>query len=373
MEKMRIPIIAASLIKFGDLWEKGIIDLIRDSSQKVLSDAGIKSNEVDELYIANEFSSIATGQSSLSSIAFEETGISNSVCVNAGDVSGAAAIKMAANSILAGQSDIVMVLGAEKITDLKISEISSLASSLISQKEEGFIGATVQSQFAIMTRKYLHDFRLNSHELSFIPSINHKNAVENEFAQYQFELSEEKISSSPFIAEPIRLLEASSYCDGSAAIIMCSRKVSKKFSRKIKANLIASSLVSDSLALSKRKSITAIESTAKASKEAFEAAGIKQKDVDLMEVHDFVPITEVLAVEDMGFAGKGDGIKFIRSNAKKINLSGGLKGCGHPLGATGIRQSIDIVKKLKKLRLRYGITQTLTGTGSMSAVNIFSV
>ena len=373
MPKMIIPIIGTSLIKFGDLWENGINDLIKECSQKAFSDAGIKSGEIDALYIANEFSSAAAGQSLLSSAAFEETGISNSVCINAGDASGAAAIKIAASSILSGENDVVMVLGAEKVSDLKTSVISSLMSGLIGQKEEGFIGATVLSQFAIMTRRYLHDFKLNSHELSFIPSINHKNAVENEFAQYRSEISEDKISSSPLSCEPIRLMEAASYCDGAAVIIMCSQKVSKKFSRKIKGRLIASCIASDSLSLSKRKSITSIESTAKAAKEAFETAGIKQKDIDLMEVHDFVPISEVMAVEDMGFARKGDGIKFIRNNSKKINSSGGLKGCGHPLGATGVRQAVDIVNNLKKSRMKYGITQTLAGAGSMSVVNIFGV
>ena len=226
---MKIPVISTSLIRFGDLWEKGLNDMIREVAQKALSSAGIKSYEVGTLYIANEFSSVASGQSLLSSMAFEETGITNSVCVNAGDASGSAAIKMAANSIMAGDDDIAMVLGVEKVTDLKMNEVNSLNSNLISQKEEGFAGATVQSQFAIITRKYLNDFKLNAKDLSFIPSINHKNAADNEYAQYRLELSEEKINSSPLAADPIRFLEMASYCDGAAALVMCSQKISKKF------------------------------------------------------------------------------------------------------------------------------------------------
>jgi acetyl-CoA C-acetyltransferase len=307
----------------------------------------------------------------LNSIAFEELGISNVVCVRVGDASGAAVIKEAANSILAGQSKIVMVLGVEKLTDLKTNEMLASSSSLISQ-EESFIGATVQSQFALITRKYLHKFKLKSRDLSFIPAMNHKNALDNEYAQYQFELSEEKINSSPLSADPIRMLECASYCDGCAALIMCDEETArKKFANINKRYLLASSLKNDFLSLSKRKSIVTIESSMKAAQEAYKAARIKPGVIDIMEIHDIVPISEILAIEDLGFAKKGEGIKFIKANYKKINCSGGLKGCGHAIGATGIRQAISVIDKLKESNMKYGLTHTLGGTGSVSVVNVF--
>lgn len=367
---MRTPIIATSLIKFGDLWEKGIRDLIREVGKKVMDNAKLASYQIDSLYIANEFSSKTTGQSMLSSIAFEEFGISNSVCVNAGDASGAAAVREASNSILSGQSKIAMVLGVEKVSDLQNKDILYLASSLIDNEEESFIGATVQSQFAMITRKYLNDFKLKDVDLSFIPSKNHKNAIDNEHAQYSSELKEEKIISSPLLAEPIRMLECASYCDGAAALIMCREEIAKKFN--VYGHLMASSLSSDSLSLSKRSSIIEMESTKKAAELSYKIAGIYPNSIDLMEVHDIVPISEVIAVEDLGFAKKGKGIKFIKSNIGRINLSGGLKACGNAIGATGVRQAINIMDKLKSNKLKYGLTQTLGGTGGVSVVNIFS-
>ena len=119
---MKIPIIATSLLKFGELWDKSINDLIREVGKKVLEDAGIQSSDIDSLFIANEFSSEASGQSMLNSVVFEELGISNVVCVKAGDASGSLAIKQAANSILAGQNKVSMVLGVEKVADLKCPE-----------------------------------------------------------------------------------------------------------------------------------------------------------------------------------------------------------------------------------------------------------
>lgn len=368
--KMKIPIIATSLLKFGELWDKSINDLIREVGKKVLEDAGIQSSDIDSLFIANEFSSEASGQSMLNSVVFEELGISNVVCVKAGDASGSLAIKQAANSILAGQNKVSMVLGVEKVADLKSGEMLALASSLISQQEESFMGATIPSQFALITRKYLYDFKLKAADLSFIPSRNHKNALHNEHAQYRFELPEEKISSSSLLSDPIRMLDCASYCDGAAAIILCNEKISDDFNNKIKGYLIGSALASDSLALSKRKSITTIESTVKAAKEAYALSGIKQKDINLLEVYDFVPIAEVLSVEDLGFAKKGQGIKFIKDN-ENINLSGGIKGCGNAIGATGVRQAVDVINNLKRKNMEYGLTHTLGGTGCISVVNIF--
>lgn len=367
---MNIPVIATSLTKFGDLWDKGIDDLIREVGNKALSNAGLKPNDVNCVYVANAFSSKTNGLSMLGSIAFEELGIANAVCINDADASGAAAIKEAANSIISGQNEIVMVLGVEKVTDFKTNEIMSLGSDFLSM-EESLVGATLQSQFAMITKRYLHDFRLKESDLSFIPSKNHSNAVPNEHAQYRFELSEEKIDSSPMLSNPIRMLDCAPFCDGAAALVMCSGNAAKRLGKKSRGNLLASSSAISQLSLSKRMSITSIESTAKASKNAFEAAGISQKDIDLLEVHDIVPISEVLSIEDMGFAKKGRGIKFIKSNLRKINPSGGLKACGHAFGATGVRQAVEIVNRLKSNNLKYGITHTLGGTGGIAVVNIF--
>ena len=367
---MRIPIISASSLKFGELWDKGINDLIRDAGKRAMDDAGLQPTDVDSLFISNVFSSKANGLSLLNSIAFEELGIGNSVCISAGDASGSAAIGEAANSIMSGQSKIAMVLGAEKVTDFKSNEIVSLTSEFLSQ-QESFIGATVQSQFAIITKKYIHDFRLNSNDLSFIPSKNHKNALDNEHAQFRFELKEDKILSSPVFSEPIRMFDCAAYCDGAAALVMCDETFAKKVKAKIKGYLLASSLATDSLSLSKRKSLTTIESTVKASKLAFDSAGISKDKIDLLEVHDIVPISEVLAVEDLGFAKKGSGMEFIKNNINKINLSGGLKACGHAIGATGLRQAADLLIRLKNSNLKYGITHAVAGTGGVSAVNIF--
>lgn len=292
--KMKIPIIAASQTKFGELWGKGIDELIKEAGENALRNTSLKPSDIGKLYIANAFAS-KTGHSLLSSVAHEELGISESIQVNAGDASGAVAIHEAANSIMSGESSLIMVLGVEKLSDFKTNELFSLSSGLVSMQESA-AGATVQSQFAIITKKYADNFKLNAREFSFIPSKNHKNALSNENAQYRFELPESKISSSPIIAEPLRMFDFASYCDGAALLVMCSPKIAKKFKNKVKGCLMASSFDSDCLSLSKRKSIIEFESAIRAGKKALESAKLDHDDIDLMEVHDFAPISEIMAI-----------------------------------------------------------------------------
>lgn len=368
---MKVPIIGAYSTGFGDLWDKDIGDLLEEAGINALKSAGISAKDIDAVYIANAFSSKINGQTLLASLCFERIGISRGICISSGDASGAVAIKEAANLILSGTAKRVMVIGVEKATDLKTNEMLAVAQDTIDEKEESFIGATVQSLFAIITRKYMADFGIGRDDLSFITSNSHKNGITNAAAQFRFELEPSKINSSAIISDPIRMLDCALYCDGASAIILCSDNAAEKSKGNVLGHVLGSGIASMPLALSKRKSITRIDSTANAAAEAYKMAGIGPKDISLIESYDIVPIAGVLSIEDMGLAEKGKGIEFIKKNPKMVNSSGGLKSCGHAAGATGVRQAVDIIKKLKENGLKYGISNAMSGTGSLSAVNIF--
>lgn len=365
---MNIPIISTSLIKFGELWDKDISDVIGEICKKALAES-LPKEKIDSAFIATSISSKLNNTSMLNSLVYENLGITNSVMINNGDSSGAEAIRQAALSIMSGESQIAIAIGIEKITDTRSNDILSLASGFLSQ-EEAFNGATIHSQFALITKKYIDKFNLKPNDLSIIPLMNHKHGSLNKYAQHNFEISLEKINSSPFLSEPIRMLEFAPFCDGAAAIILCNEKVSRKLTKKIKAYLIGSSLACDTLQLSKRESVTKFESVEKAANKAFEIASIPRQKIDLFEVHDIAPISEILAIEDMGFSKKGSALEFIKKNQNIINCSGGLKSCGHALGATGIRQSIDIISRLSKKK-KFGLTQSMSGIGSAAIINIF--
>jgi acetyl-CoA C-acetyltransferase len=367
---MKVPIIGTALLKFGDLWDVGIVELIENSGKKAIKSAGISAEEISTLYISNALSPHISGISMLNVVASEKLGIPINVPIISGEASGALAIKEAAQAILSGRCECALVIGAEKTSDLRTEEVNSATQSFLGE-EEVFIGATVQSQFAMMTKKYISTFGLKPEELSYIPSKSHKNALNNEFAQFCFGLDEKKINSSTIMSSPIRMLDCASYCDGAAALVLCSEDFAKAHQLKVIGNLIASSQATDSLSLSHRKDIISINSTTKASEEALSEARLKIKDVDLFEIYDQFPISEILGVEDMGLTVKGKGLEFIKANPKMVNLSGGIKSCGHAIGATGIRQAVDIIHRIKDNNLRYGLAHTLSGTGSMCVVNIF--
>src|SRR3989338_1787242 len=364
---MKIPIIGAYSTGFGDLWDKGMGDLLEEAGINALKSAGLTAKDVDAVYTANDFSSKISGHAPICSLCFERLGISSSVCISSGDASGAIAIKEAANLIMSGEAKYVLVIGAEKSTDLKTNEMLAVAQDTIDDKEELFIGATVQSQFAMITRKYMSDFRLSRDDMSFITINSHKNGMTNKFAQFRFELDVNKINSSAFIADPIKALDCSMYCDGASAIILCSSGAAEKSKRNVLGYLLGSGISSMPSPLSKRKSLTRIDSTADAAAEAYKKSGISPKDIGLIESYDLVPVSGIISIEDMGFAEKGKGIEFIKKHPQAVNQSGGLKSCGHAVGATGIRQAVDIIKRLKKNSIKYGISNTMNGTGSISA------
>ncbi len=180
------------------------------------------------------------------------------------------------------------------------------------------------------------------------------------------------------------MLNCTTTCDGAAAIILCEEGLAKKYTKN-PVYLIGSGSGSDYLALHERENLLEIKATKIAAEEAYTQAKIKHSDVNLAEVHDSFSIAEILAIEDLGFVKKGLGAKFIESgkadigNELPINTSGGLKACGHPFAATGIRQAIEIITQLKNKaderqvkNARMGLTHNLNGTGSTSIVNIFS-
>lgn len=366
---MKIGIIGYSQTKFGELWDKGIRDLIRDVGLKVMEDTKIKKEDIGKVICANALSNVVNGQSNINSICSEELGIKSSSTINCGDASGAAAIRQAILEIESGRTNIIMVLGIEKVTDLTAGQVTTATSQLLDQELEAFHGATLTSIYAMLTRSYMEKFKINEKQLSRIPVLRHKFALDNDNAQFKIEISEEAVEKSSIVASPVRLLHNSSVCDGAAAIILCNEKYAKKYSDN-PAFIIASGFGNDNLALHSRENLLEFKSTKIAAEEAFKEAGIKRSEISIAEVHDTTTIGEIIAVEDLGFCEKGDGLKFILKDNVKINHSGGLKACGNPLGATGIRQAIDICKNLKEKK-GYGLTQTISGSGSFTIVNIF--
>jgi len=374
---MKTAVIGHAQTKFKEHWNKGLRELIREAGHTAIKNANIEAKDIDNLICANALSQLTSGQSDVNALCFDELGIKSSTMISCGDASGASAIRQAVLELNSGKSNIVMVLGVEKMSDLLSSQIVSATSQLLDQEFEAYNGATLASAYALITKLYMAQFNIKEKDIAEIPVKSHKNAANNKYAQFNFEITPEAVLNSPIIADPVRMLNNAVLSDGAAAIILCKEELAKKYS-KDSVFVVASGVGNDCLALHNRKSLIELESTKLAAQEAYNQADIKPSNIDFTEVHDATSISQVLAVEDLGFCKKGKGIEFIRNESKQgskphINQSGGLKACGHPLGATGIRQAIDICIQLRKTKnTKFGLTHSLSGSGSLAVVNIFS-
>jgi acetyl-CoA C-acetyltransferase len=213
---------------------------------------------------------------------------------------------------------------------------------------------------------------------------NHYHASLNAKAQFPYEISIEKVLNSSKVTDPFTLLDSSPITDGAAALVLRAKPAKRKDRKDV--FITASGVATDALSLSERESLTELVATKLAAKKAFNQAGITPGDVNIMEVHDCFTIAEILAMEDLGLCKKGEGGAFVASGATKIggkkpvNTSGGLKACGHPVGATGVKQLVEIYDQLigrggKKQveKAKVGLTQNVGGTGATAVVHILQV
>jgi acetyl-CoA C-acetyltransferase len=228
----------------------------------------------------------------------------------------------------------------------------------------------------------MHRFQLTREELAQVAVKNHYNGARNPIAQFQQEITLETVLRSAMVAEPLRLFDCSPVTDGAAAVIVAPLDRAREFTD-TPIRVLASAQASDTIALHDRRDISTLDATVAAGERAFRRAKITHKDIDLVEVHDCFSIAEICAIEDLGFCKKGEGGKFTAdgetalNSSIPVNTSGGLKACGHPVGATGIKQVCEVVLQLRgeagKRQIdgaTIGMTHNVGGTGATVAVHI---
>jgi acetyl-CoA C-acetyltransferase len=213
---------------------------------------------------------------------------------------------------------------------------------------------------------------------------NHHHACMNPIAQYHMEISIEDVNKSPMVADPLHVLDCSPISDGAAAVVLAPTDIARRFSD-TPIKIVGSGQASDTLALHDRRDLTTLDATVHAGRAAFRQAGIEPRQVDVAEVHDCFTIAEILAIEDLGFVEKGQGGKATEEGLTAlggtfpINTSGGLKACGHPVGATGIKQAYEIALQLRGEagkrqvdEVEVGLAHNVGGSGGTALVHIFT-
>jgi acetyl-CoA C-acetyltransferase len=361
-------------------------DIWVEAALQAIDDAGV--DHVDSIYIGSMSSGLFTYQEHLASLLADYLGQCPAAAtrVESACSSGGVSARMAWMEVAAGVKDIVLATGVEKMTDVSGGEATFALATAADQEYEVYHGATFPGLYAMIARSHMAKYGTTLEQLGHVAVKNHKNGAKNPLCQYPFEVTLDDVMKSTMVAEPLRILHCSPITDGAAALVFCPLEMARKISKKPLVKVLASAHATDSIALHERKDITVINSTVKAAAEAYKMAGKQPSDIHLAEVHDCFTIAEICVVEDLGFVEKGKGGGAAQSGLTAIggkipvNASGGLKSKGHPVGATGCAQLVELVKQLRGEAgerqvkgARVALAQNMGGTGGSSVVHILEV
>ncbi len=371
--------------RWGELWKYSLRDIFVEAALRAIDDAGV--DRVDSMYVGCMSSGLFTGQEHISALLADYLGLAPipAVRVESACASGGNALRLGYLEVASGASDIVLVGGVEKMTDVDGSKATLALAAASDFEWEAFNGVTFPGLYAMMARRHMYEFGTKPEHLAAVSVKNHHNGKLNPVAQFRMEITIDTVLGSVLVADPLHILDCSPITDGAAALILCPADMAKKYnSNPVK--ITASAVATDTMALHGRKSLVTINSAVEAAKKAYGQAGLDPSKIDIAEVHDCFTISEICLIEDLGFVEKGKGGEFSKAGNTAIdgeipvNTSGGLKSKGHPVGATGVAQAIEVYKQLRgeagKRQVkgaRIGLCHNMGGSGGTSAVHIMEV
>ncbi len=381
-----VAIIGVGMTKWGELWEKPLRDIFAETALLAIEDAGV--DHIDSMYVGCMSSGLFVGQEHLASLLTDYLGVKNipAARVESACASGGLAVRMGFMEVASGMSDIVLVSGIEKMTDVTTDGATFALATAADQEYEVYNGITFPGLYAMMANAHMHKYGTTREQIAMIAVKNHQHGSMNPLAQFPQKITVENVLNSVLIADPLRILDCSPITDGAAAAILVPLEFAKMHSKKPLVKIIGSGHATDTIALHSRDYITELKATELAGQRAFKMAKKKPEDIDLAEVHDCFTIAELCVIEALGFVEKGksgkateDGMTALGGKIP-VNTSGGLKSKGHPVGATGVAQVVEIVKQLRGeadkrqvKNAKVGLTQNMGGSGGSTLVHIMEV
>jgi acetyl-CoA C-acetyltransferase len=381
-----VAVIGVGLTKFGELWDKSFRQLISEAGAKAILDSGIEGKEIDAMYVGSMSSGRFVGQEHVGALVADTSGFSYmhipATRVEGACASGGLAFREGFFSIASGMNDIVVIGGIEKMNDVGGSSATETLATAADQEWEAFFGATFPALYAMIATRHMHEYGTTKEQLAQVAVKNHKNGALNPYAQYQKEITIEQAMNSTPVAYPLGIMDCSPVTDGAASVVLCAAEKARNYSQK-PIKIIGSGQGSDTLALHSRRDVCTLDASVHAANMAYKQANITPKDIDVAEVHDCFTIAEICAIEDLGFVKKGEGGKAVEDKITTmdgtipVNTSGGLKSKGHPVGATGVAQIVEIVNQLREEAnrrqvkdARIGLTHNVGGSGATCVVHI---
>ena len=369
-----VVILGYGYTRVGEHWNKDIIDLAYEAAKKALSMANVDS--VDAIYVGNMLSEYLELQGHLGAYIASELGLDDTpaVRVDAADASGAYAIVEAIKAVKTGEYKTVLVGGVEKLTDslpAKVFEGMTYSEDRFTMNMTGLTNAGI---CGILARLYMNKYKVDRRSISYISVLDHENSVNAEHAHFRNKISIEAVLSSPMIADPLTLLDTSPICDGAAFIVVTSSDDIKEGCVKF----LGYGVSTQNIIITQRDDILYLKATYNAVKKALKMANLNIENIDVAEIHDSYSILGVLALEALGIDESGtaaiklsEGVHNLKGE-KPINTFGGLKARGHPLGATGVYQVIEVAMQLtgraglnQVENTKYGLIHSMGDTTSV--------
>ncbi|MFB6136516.1 MAG: beta-ketoacyl synthase N-terminal-like domain-containing protein [Halobacteriaceae archaeon] len=350
----RAHVAGVGLTHFGVHPERTSRDLFAEAGLAALDDSGVPPEAVDELHYGNFMGELAEHQGHHGPLAAEAVGLDapatrhESACA-----SGGVAVRAGVRAIRAGDADAVLVGGAERMNNLGTAGSTEALAIAADDLFEVRAGVTFPGAYALMERAYFAEHGGDRADLAHVAVKNHANALDNEYAQFQKEITVEDVLEGPTIADPVGLYDSCPITDGAAAAVLVSESFARDHGLDSPVVVAGSGQGGDRFALQDRADLAYTPAAERAAAEAFDDAGVGPGDVDFAEVHDCFTVAEVLALESVGFYDVGAGVgaardaETTRDGPLPVNLSGGLKAKGHPVGATGASQVVEATRLLR--------------------------
>ncbi len=372
-----VAIIGIGQTTIDEHWDKSLRDLAGEAALSAMQDAGV--NGVDGVFVGNMMSGSANRQQQLGAHVADWIGVrfANAMHIESACSSGAAAFRAGLMAVGSGIMEVGLVVGVEKMTDSPGSEITAQLATAADADWEGSQGVSFIALNALIMQRYMHEYGWEHKHFAPFSINSHANASHNPIARLSKTISETDYLKAPMICPPINLMDSSSIGDGAAAMVIVPVEALEKYQQHKPVKVLGSGAATDTIAVHARKQPLWLSAAEKSSLQAYAQAGLSPADIDFFELHDAFTIMAALSLEACGFAKPGQGPRLGLEGEIGIGgripvcTRGGLKARGHPVGATGIYQLVEVTQQLRGEAIgtqvenaRIGMAQNIGGSGS---------
>ncbi len=380
-----VAVVGIGQSRFGIRSDASLRELAFEAVKACLEDVGVQLAEVESMVVsvASDELSFALQPSAQVTdyIGFHPK---PSFRVEAACASGSMAVRAGWMNVASGLADLVLVVGAEKMTEVPTPIATEVLGRAGDSLWEYPFGMTFPGYYALIAQAHMAKYGTTEAQLAAVAVKNHYYGALNPYAHMRKEITLEKALSSFVVASPLKLYDCCLISDGAAAILLASEKVAKRL-RKNPIWLRGLGLGTGSLSLAHREDLTTLGASVEAARQAYDMAGVGPKEIDVAVVHDCFTIAEIVAYEDLGFCPKGEGGPLVEDRQTYIggripvNVDGGLKSKGHPIGTTGVSMAVEITKQLRGEaetgrqvpNAEIGLSHNVGGNGQHAAVHVF--